>query len=90
MTLSEFKDEAEGAVIAEGFDAAILGYAYTPGIGERLIYDAQSCIAILVEQGMDQDAAIEYFEFNMEGAFVGEQTPLFLNVFDEEVDDGSI
>jgi hypothetical protein len=29
---------------------------------------------------MDHEVAEEYFQFNVEGAWVGEQTPIFLEV----------
>jgi hypothetical protein len=38
-------------------------------------------IEILMDQGMDHDEAIEYYEFNIVGAYVGEQTPLFVNTY---------
>jgi hypothetical protein len=30
---------------------------------------------------MDEDEAIEFYEFNVSGAYVGENTPIFVTVF---------
>ena len=40
-------------------------------------YNRDKCIEILMKD-MDQLEAIEYFEFNVIGAYVGEQTPTFI------------
>jgi hypothetical protein len=41
------------------------------------VYDYAKCIDILAES-MDYEEALEYFEYNVIGAYVGEQTPIFL------------
>jgi hypothetical protein len=62
---------------ADGFDAAVIG------IDEgtmRLIYSVSLCIDILVrEQEMDYEDALEYFSYNVSGAYVGEKTPIWCN-----------
>jgi hypothetical protein len=58
---------------AEGFDEAILGYDELSG---RLIYSVQKCLDILVED-MSYEDALEYFSFNISGAYVGEKTPIW-------------
>jgi hypothetical protein len=78
-----FKGEV---LVADGFDDAIIGHAYTPGRGDYVVYDAEKCIEILMAQGMDEDTAREYFEFNTEGAWVGEGTPVFMWRIPEEED----
>ena len=43
------------------------------------IYDRNKCIDILVNRdGMSEEEAEEYFQYNVEGAWVGENTPMFL------------
>jgi hypothetical protein len=32
----------------------------------------------LIKEGMSEEEAEEYFQFNVEGAWVGENTPIFL------------
>lgn len=59
---------------ADGFDEAIIGYHQQ---SERLIYSVRKCVEILVEDGMTVQDAEEYFYFNVEGAYVGEKTPIW-------------
>jgi hypothetical protein len=68
---------------ADGFDDAILGYDPQ---SERVVYDAGWCVGVLMERDkMSYDEAIEYFEFNVSGAYVGEHTPLFIyHVLEEQ------
>ena len=45
---------------------------------QRIIYDYEKMIEVLM-QDMTQDEAMEYFDFNILGAYVGEYTPIYLN-----------
>jgi hypothetical protein len=63
----------EELLIAHGFDAAIIG------IDEetmRLIYSVSKCVEILSKDMSDEDA-LEYFNFNVKGAHMGEKTPIW-------------
>ena len=64
----------------DGFDDAIIGVA-TPWVNHSrtdvLVYDAERIRAILMKRdGMTSEEAREYIEFNIEGAYVGEATPI--------------
>ena len=49
----------------------------------RAIYDAHECLSILVwRDGMSAEEAEEFFEFNTLGAYMGENTPQFIWLFD--------
>ena len=61
-------------VLADGFDKAIIGVSNNE---MRVIYSKSLCIDILMSQGMDEDEALEYFEYNVSGAYVGERTPIW-------------
>lgn len=66
-------------LIADGFDNAIVGIASRCGSPDVLAYDVDKCIAALVlEQGMDEEEAMEHFSFNVEGAYLGKRTPIFI------------
>ena len=66
------------ALFADGFDDAILGLTEVEE-GWRVCYDIGRILEILVaEHGMDVDEAIEYYDFNIGGAYVGPLTPLFI------------
>tara|TARA_R110000751_G_scaffold302581_2_gene416708 strand:- start:575 stop:790 length:216 start_codon:yes stop_codon:yes gene_type:complete len=68
---------------ADGFDDAIMGIARRCGQPELLVYSEDKCIEILMDQGMTDEEALEYFEFNVVGSWMGEETPLFLREEDE-------
>jgi hypothetical protein len=64
----------------ERFDAAIIGVTERMGQLPTICYNKNKVLEILMEDGMDYDEAIEYYEFNVVGAWMGEQTPTFLEV----------
>jgi len=83
----EFKvqmfDLNPNALFADGFDDAIIGYAKRCGQPALVAYDVEKCISIL-QRDMSYEEAVEYFDFNVAGAWVGEHTPLFLYSTDAE------
>lgn len=58
---------------ANGFDDAVIG---VDEHSMRLIYSVSKCLEILSEE-MSKDDAIEFFEYNVSSAYVGEQTPIW-------------
>ena len=53
--------------------------AFTPAL-----LDANKCIDILIkDHDMSELEAIEYFEFNVSGAYVGENTPIWLYPYED-------
>ena len=74
----KISDEYPDLLKADGFDEAILGVVQRIGI-EALCYDLNKVIEILMTRdGMDEEEAWEYYQFNIANAWVGESTPLFL------------
>lgn len=70
--------EDETIQLADGFEDAFIGIARQFG-KPFAIYDRQKCIDILINRdGLSYEDAEEYFQFNVEGAWVGENTPAFL------------
>ncbi len=68
----------EEITLADGFEDAFLGVARQFG-KPMAVYVREKCIDILVNRdGMSPEEAEEYFQFNVEGAWVGENTPAFL------------
>lgn len=76
-------DENPEALTLDGFEAALVGYGRRCGQPSIAVYDYDKCIEVLMLQGMDYDAAVEHFEFNVVGAWMGEHTPMIL-VSEEE------
>jgi hypothetical protein len=67
------------ALKADGFDDAIIGIASRCGMNDLIAYDVSKCLTILMERdGMEYDEALEFFEFNVIGAYMGENTPIFI------------
>ena len=80
----EFLNEIDADILkADGFDDAIVGLAEgwfsNNSHHEVVCYDYARCVEILVKQGMSEEEADEYLQFNTTGAFVGEYTPVFLH-----------
>lgn len=76
IIIENYQDEE--ILKADGFDNAVIGIDTN---SMRLIYSVQKCIEVLREEGMDEIDAIEYFEYNVLGAYVGEKTPIWCNDF---------
>ena len=63
-------------------DNAIIGTTMTYQEGERVavfVYSGDKIISILMERdGMEWDDAMDFVDFNIEGAYTGKDTPLIL------------
>jgi hypothetical protein len=82
----------------DGHDDAILGPALIWGMDKKgggirtnvLVYDAEVIRNTLMERdNMEADEAREYIEFNIEGAYVGPDTPILVwpdDLWDEDYD----
>lgn len=80
--LEHIHEYEEGALLADGFEDAIIGVIYPPGGESVIAYDTYKCIQILIDRdGMSEEEALEYFQFNVAGAYVGERTPVFVQLF---------
>jgi hypothetical protein len=67
-----------GILLADGFEDALIGLG-TQFNKELAVYDYEKCIQILMTRdGMAYEEAMEHMEFNVTGAYVGEQTPVFV------------
>lgn len=75
LLLEHLPDDIE-MLKADGFDEAIIGYEEN---SYRLIYSTSKCIQILEEEGMTTEDALDHFYYNVQGSYVGEQTPIWCN-----------
>ena len=67
---------------ADGFDKAFLGVACRFGMDEVFAYDYDKVLKILIERdGMSPDEALEFFHYNIIGAWMGDTTPLFIKQY---------
>ena len=66
----------QNALFADGYDDAIIGVEldYEP----RVVYDQNKIIDILMADGMTDEEAQEFFDFNIAGSYVGKQKPIYV------------
>jgi len=69
-------------LIADGFDDAIIGYVERFD-GAYALYDKAKVIDIL-KKDMSEEEAIEYYAYNIIGAYMGEHTPAFATILSKE------
>ena len=73
------EDNDEETMFADGLDDAIIAISRDSLTGKyRVVYDVARIVQVLInDQGMEEDDAYEYMEFNIIGAYVGEMTPIW-------------
>lgn len=64
----------EEFMIATGLNEAVIG---VDEFSMRIIYSMKKCTDILMESGMDEEEAEEYFDYNVAGAYIGDKTPIW-------------
>lgn len=95
LTFDEKREELDETVdrilLLDGYEGALVGYSLRFGREPITIYDYDRCIEILMtagegdfDHGLTYEEAVEWFEFNTIGAWVGDLTPAFLKRFGEQ------
>jgi hypothetical protein len=94
MIRDEIAEINPEALLLDGFDEAIIGMGERINLGPVVAYDVEKIIEILasdmeVEEDDLEDGqsiedlkismAYEYFYFNIQGAWMGENTPIFIS-----------
>jgi hypothetical protein len=66
---------------ADGFDDAILGVVFdNMNAVPRIAYSITKCLEVLIKRdNMSKEEALEFFDFNVQGAYVGEKTPIWVD-----------
>ena len=62
---------------ADGLDEAVIGIEEDE---MRLVYSVDKCIEIFMSQGMEYDEALEFFDYNVRGAWMGDKTPIWVKL----------
>lgn len=93
MTRDEIAEINPEALMCDGFDEAIIGMAQRINLGPVVAYDVEKILSILaLDMEVDESdlqegetienvkysMALEYFEYNILGAWMGEFTPVFI------------
>jgi len=68
------------ALLFTGLESAFVGTAERINMPAVAVYDWHLLVkSVMDDTGGTYDEAVEYVEFNVAGAYVGESTPLILN-----------
>ena len=74
--MMQILEDAE-ALLADGLDAAIIGY--TVGSNVVAVYDYNKCIQIFMKENKwDYEEAQEWMDYNVLGSYQGDKTPIFI------------
>ena len=80
-----YSDFSNKILLADGFDEAFIGIGENSEGNPVAVYSIEKCLDILEQQFKDEEDpiadAIDFFEFNVKGSYVGEFTPMFVNMF---------
>ena len=75
------KDSFPEAMLMDGFDDCIIGTCCRFGMNDVVLYDKDKIINKMIKNGMSEEEALEFFSYNQLGAWVGEGTPVFAELF---------
>ena len=85
VKLNKFSEEyfkgtsflSDELLIMNGFDDCIMGVVERFGNPPIVAYDKEKVLSRLMNDDMTYEDAVEFFEFNQIGAWVGDKTPCF-------------
>ena len=89
-----YPHDLDKILLADGFEEAFMGVVESFGTAPKACYNLGQCLDILMcgkgieDTPMTYDEAVEYMEFNVTQAYVGENTPSFINVIEGELESG--
>jgi hypothetical protein len=73
------QEMGESALLIDGFDEAFIGYSQRINEPILAVYSYDKLIKVCMERdGMEYEEAMEYVDYNVVGAWVGEQTPIIV------------
>jgi hypothetical protein len=77
----DIDEYAEGAILLDGLESAIVGIVEEFGSGSRILYSKQKILNILQERDlMTMGEAEEFYDYNIIGLHAGEQNAVFLDL----------
>lgn len=67
----------ESALLMDGFDEAFIGFSRRINEPILAVYSWEKMVDLLIQRDeMEYEEAVEYIDYNVIGAWVGEQTPI--------------
>lgn len=85
MTREEIQDlyPNDELLFADGFDDCIIGVAHGLRLGNPVVaYSMEKVLQSLLTD-MDYDEAREFISFNITGAYMGENTPIYIDLLED-------
>jgi hypothetical protein len=77
----DIDEYAEGAVLLDGLESAIIGIVEEFGNGRRILYSKPKILSILCERdSMTMEESEEFYDYNILGLYAGEQNAVFLDI----------
>ena len=77
----DIDEYAEGAILLDGLESAIIGIVQEFGNGNRILYSKQRILDILQERDlMTYGEAEEFYDYNILGLHASEQNAVFLDL----------
>ena len=71
-------DAPEGVIVLDGLNEAVIGQTTKDGEWV-LVYSADKIVDILMKRdGMDQDEAVEFYDYNIGCLYAGPRTPVLM------------
>jgi hypothetical protein len=73
------ESRGESVLLCDGFDEAFIGLSQRINEPLLAVYSYEKMVQVLMKRdGMGHDDAVDYLDFNVLGAWVGEQTPIIV------------
>ena len=73
------------ALLADGFEGALVGWGHQASKTPVAIYNYDKCVEIFMrDNDWDYEGAIEWMEYNVVSAYMGEGTPIFMRELSDE------
>jgi hypothetical protein len=77
----DIDEYAEGAILLDGLEEAIIGIVEEFGNGRRILYSKRIILSLLqTRDGMTEQESEEFYDFNILGLYAGEQNAVFLDL----------
>ena len=75
----EMADDESNALFFDGLDEALMGSGSQYSKKLLAVYSSSKIIKCLIREGMTEEEALEYYNFNIACAWVGDGTPFIVN-----------
>jgi hypothetical protein len=77
----DIDEYAEGAILLDNLEEAIIGIVEEFGNGRRILYSKSKILSILqIRDGMTEQESEEFYDYNILGLYAGEQNAVFLDL----------